>query len=289
MSTREQLDWEARWGRLAALAAFLSVVLTAGSGLYVSASVDVSRDADRTRELLRTIDSEAGVFTTGAVIGAVGGLLLAVVLLYLYRVTKFRRPEMPAVVLALAIAGPLLLGVAGVLVQLNLIDKAGEFLASGPRTEARADDLAGERPALLQSLGLTGALILAFATVMLSQNAIRAGVLSRFLGVLGIVVGALYVLGTLFPLGTDLVRLVWLIALGLLFLGRWPGGRGPAWETGEAIEWPTTAQRRALAEDAAADEGAPAESVPAESVPADPAHGPSRSRASRKRKKKKRR
>jgi hypothetical protein len=35
----------------------------------------------------------------------------------------------------------------------------------------------------------------------------------------------------------------------MLFLGRWPGaaGRGPAWETGEAIPWPSAAERRAEA------------------------------------------
>jgi hypothetical protein len=36
----------------------------------------------------------------------------------------------------------------------------------------------------------------------------------------------------------------WLGALGALFLGRWPGGRGPAWETGEAVPWPTMAETR---------------------------------------------
>jgi hypothetical protein len=34
------------------------------------------------------------------------------------------------------------------------------------------------------------------------------------------------------------IQLFWLSALGVLFLDRWPGGRGPAWEEAEAIEWP---------------------------------------------------
>jgi len=36
----------------------------------------------------------------------------------------------------------------------------------------------------------------------------------------------------------------WTIALGFLFIDRWPQGRGPAWESGEAIPWPTAAQLR---------------------------------------------
>jgi len=30
----------------------------------------------------------------------------------------------------------------------------------------------------------------------------------------------------------------------MLFLDRWPGGRGPAWQTGEEIPWPGAAQQR---------------------------------------------
>ena len=70
--------------------------------------------------------------------------------------------------------------------------------------------------------------------IMIALNAMRAGLLSRFMGILGIFVGVVLVI----PLGVQILQLFWFAALGLLFLGRWPGGRGPAWETGEAIPWP---------------------------------------------------
>src|SRR5690606_12916882 len=144
----------------------------------------------------------------------------------------------------LAILGSVLLAVAAIAVQLNLVDRAGEFLASGAQTEERADDLIGDRPALIQSLGLSGGLAIAFATIIISQTAMRVGVLTRFLGVLGIVVGPLFALGLLFPLGGDIIRLFWLVAVGLVFAGWWPGGRGPAWESGAAEPWLTPAQKR---------------------------------------------
>jgi hypothetical protein len=275
----EQLEWEARWAKPAAAAAFLSVGFSVAASVYVSASIDTSPDADNTRELLRTIDSQSEVFTTGAVLSGIGGLLLAVVLWYLFNATKARRPELQTAALVLAIVGPVLLAVAGILVQLNLIDRAGEFLAGGPRTEARADDLGAERPALIQSLGLSGALAVAFATIMISQNAMRVGLLTRFLGILGIVVGALYVLGTVFPLGTDVIRLFWLVAVGLVILGWWPGGRGPAWETGEAEPWLSPAQQRAVEK---AEESEPAAGGAANGGDA------SRRRSPRKRKKRRR-
>jgi hypothetical protein len=71
--------------------------------------------------------------------------------------------------------------------------------------------------------------------VTLGINAMRAGLLSRVMGILGVVIGVLFVLFQ----GAGLFAGPWLVALGSLFLNRWPNGRGPAWETVEAIPWPS--------------------------------------------------
>jgi hypothetical protein len=85
--------------------------------------------------------------------------------------------------------------------------------------------------------------------ILVSLNAMRAGLLSRFMGILGIILGALYVL----PLGpTPLLQIFWLGAVGMLFLDRWPGGRGPAWDAMAQVPWPTAteiAQHRREAEE----------------------------------------
>jgi hypothetical protein len=62
------------------------------------------------------------------------------------------------------------------------------------------------------------------------------------MGVLGIIVGALLVI----PLGSPLpiVQVFWLLALGALILGYWPSGVPPAWESGEARPWPSSAEVR---------------------------------------------
>ena len=51
----------------------------------------------------------------------------------------------------------------------------------------------------------------------------RVGLLTRFMGILGVIVGVLFVI----PLGSQLpiVQCFWLIAVGLLILGRWPRRR----------------------------------------------------------------
>ena len=109
MSVREQLDWEARWAKPVAAAAFVSVGFNVAASLYVSASIDTTPDADNTRELLRTVDSQSDVFVTGAVLSGIGTLLLAVVLWYLFNASRARRPELQKTALILAVAGPILL------------------------------------------------------------------------------------------------------------------------------------------------------------------------------------
>ncbi|MFL5970672.1 MAG: hypothetical protein ACJ74L_13840, partial [Gaiellaceae bacterium] len=106
--------------------------------------------------------------------------------------------------------------------------------------EAAQDFVSDESSSVLQGIALGGTIALAFTIGMIALNAMRAGLLSRFMGILGIFVGVLLVI----PLGVQILQLFWFAALGLLFLNRWPGGRGPAWQTGEAIPWPGAAEQR---------------------------------------------
>jgi hypothetical protein len=73
-------------------------------------------------------------------------------------------------------------------------------------------------------------------------NAMRVGLLTRFMGVLGVICGALIVLPILSPL--PIVQTFWLGAMALLLLGRWPNGVPPAWEAGEARPWPSQQEIR---------------------------------------------
>ena len=73
------------------------------------------------------------------------------------------------------------------------------------------------------------------ALVMVSLNAMRVGLLTRFLGYLGIIGGVL----TIIPLvPIPIVEAYWLLALAYLLSGRWPSGVPPAWSTGRAEPWP---------------------------------------------------
>ena len=281
MSTREQLDWEARWAKPAAAAAFAAALFLI-VGTIVRQAVALKGNPDDEREFLATIDGNAGEFLASSAIQALSFLALTGVFLYLGRAVLARRPELPRILLWLGVIGPLLLALAGVLADVDRLDIADKFLGAGAQTEQRAEDLLDDRSVLSTSLGSAGTLALAVAFVLFGINAMRVGLLTRFMGIIAAIVGALYVIPLL--AGPLVVQLVWLIALGVLFLGHWPGGRGPAWETGEAIEWPSGVARQQAG-------GGEPDEPPAVEQPA-PANGTdaaaTRTRTPRKRKKKRR-
>ncbi len=108
--------------------------------------------------------------------------------------------------------------------------------AESPR-EKRANEIIDDSKTLQLAavMGLVGALGFVFAMVYTSLWSFRVGLLTRFWGTLGMALGvALVFLGSLGFLGL----LIWFAALGMMFIGFFPGGRPPAWAAGMAIPWP---------------------------------------------------
>ena len=251
MKRDEQLEWEARWSRPAAAAAAVAAFLQIASFAYgVSALGSGTVRGEKAQQL--RIDEHAGDLMLIAGLNGIAVLCMAGVLVYLYYVTKARRPELQQAALILAIAGPILY--VGVLTTLNIVrlDVAADFAAlpSAQQTSRAAERL--EDASILSDVGLVGlapSLAFGFSFVMISLSAMRAGLLSRFMGILGIIVGVLYVIPLLGG-GPPIVNIFWTAALAALFLDRWPGGRGPAWAAGEAIPWPS-AMDQAKAREAA--------------------------------------
>lgn len=247
LSRDEQLAWEARNGPRAAVAAFLSAALALASMLLQIVQIGTPPDGER-QALLR-FDEHRSDFFVSLGLQVASYFLLAAALFYLLRATVYRRPETPRFTIGLLLLAPVLLAVGGLLNQLELNDVADRFLESPERTEKRAEDLLDDRNVVGGALGSGGTLCLALSFVLVGLNAMRAGLLSRFMGALGMIVGGLLIL-PLLPGGQSTVQIFWLAALGVLFLGRWPNGRGPAWEAGEAVPWPSAAELRGEVPDA---------------------------------------
>jgi hypothetical protein len=279
VSNREQLDWEARWAKPAAAAAFATVLLLI-AGTFLRQAVALSERPDDEREFLLAVDADVTAFMASSIVQALSFLTLAGVFLYLGRAVLARRPELPRILLWLGLLGPAMLAVASVVSDINRVDIADEFASSGARTVERAESLLDDGSIVGAAVGSAGTLALAIAFVFISVNAMRVGLLTRFMGIVGAIIGVLYVIPIL--AGPLVVQLFWLTGLGVLFLGRWPGGGpGPAWETGEAIEWPSAAARRQP-------DGGDRGELDEQPAPVSANGGDAEPRASRKRKRKQR-
>ena len=163
---------------------------------------------------------------------------------YLFRATRARRPGMPQIALILAAVGSVGFGVGRAVSEVARYLGAHNFVDAADKTNSAATDALSPTATLVgQLIWETSALALGFAIAIISLNAMRVGLLTRFMGVLGVIVGV--AVAPILPIDQQgIIRVFWLAALGVLFLGRLAGGMPKAWATGEAEPWPTQQQLR---------------------------------------------
>jgi hypothetical protein len=217
-----------------------------------------------------------------------GFLLIGLALTFLAFAARARSDAFPRFLTYLPFIGGALSAVSYILSPIGTGLAVDGFL-DGPRTVDAAASVADDTLIVTaQVIGLPGTLALSFAFVLICLNAMKVGLLTRFLGVLGILSGVLFII----PIGSPLpvVQCFWLAALAALLFGRWPGGDPPAWRTGRAEPWPTQQQVREAREAGRA--GAPAASKRKASEPVAAVAAPAADRpahpSSRKKKRKRR-
>lgn len=242
MEEREaQLAWERRFARPVAVSALISLAFGVAAQVLSATTANPSQGGERAA--LINLSAHADQAVAATILQALSVCFLAAVLFYLYRCVRHRRAEsVPAAVQPLILLAPVLVTVGGVVSELDVIDIADRFTGSGARTEARADDLLADRSTVPVFIGFGGNIALGFCLVMVNLHCMRVGLMTRFLGIIGIVVGALYVL-PIFA-GPLILQVFWLGALIAVLVDRWPGGRGEAWTTGESGIWLSAAEQR---------------------------------------------
>jgi MFS family permease len=247
---RLQLDWEARWALPTALAAFAAI------GFVIAAIAVVAQVVGGTggdSELLRHVDEHRSAELISSILQAIGVGLLAAPLYYLFRSAKARSESMRGQLVGVVIAAPLFLAVLALLSGISTLHAASDFVSNEvPRLMAKgvalnsdhANEIAKETisEAPLRSLaagfGLGGQLGFLVAMIYTCLYGMRVGLLPRFWGSLGIALGAVSFIFFQFAM-------LWFVYLGLLLIGRIPGGKPPAWESGEAIPWPSPGEKAA--------------------------------------------
>jgi hypothetical protein len=101
--------------------------------------------------------------------------------------------------------------------------------------EQRAEDIAEDNGTVTfaRALQLPAVLGMLAAMVYISLWAMRAGLLTRFMGSFGMALGVALII---LPFA-QLILPLWFAVLGLILIGRWIRGRPPAWDAGKAIPW----------------------------------------------------
>jgi hypothetical protein len=195
---------------------------------------------------VKFISHKAFPLLTGSLMTALSITALTLVLLFFLDATRFRRPGTWPAARPLLLVGGFGLAIFSFLHQIISAIETHNF-AKGHDFTIHAVNNALTTGALNVSTGYIDLLVgLAFvvAIIVTMVNVIRVGLLPRWVGIVGMLVGVLIFL----PIGgetLDVITAFWLAALGLLNAGRWPNGDLPAWTSGEARPWPSQAQARA--------------------------------------------
>jgi hypothetical protein len=253
-SRTEQLAWEERWLLPAGLAALGGIALVIVAVFVATQGVGTSNGDS---ELLRNVDANRGAQLASSILQAIGVGLLAVPLYCLFRAAGARSEAMRDQLVGVVVAAPLFLAVLAILSSVSILHAASDFVAGEvPRLTAkgvalgsdRANELASDaikeaplRP-LAAGFELGGRLGFAVAMAYTALYAMRTGLLTRFWGSLGMALGVV----SFIPAFSSFA-LLWYIYLGLLLTGWVPGGRPPAWASGEAMPWPTPGEKAGAA------------------------------------------
>jgi hypothetical protein len=315
VSTEEQLAWEQRNRPKAGYAALAAAVLTilgtvltyASYGARPSGESQAQTTIDTLGRASQGQRNPPGALAAqteyvghhlalpilGAVVAGIATFALFPALALLFRATRARRPELPQIALILLAVGAVSVGVGRIVAEVASDVGARGFGGAGTdmSNSAARDAIAPSSALVGQVILLTGTLALGGAILLIALNAMRSGLLTRFMGVMGMIVGGALLLTPFAAIDQQgIIRTFWLGALGALLLGRWPRGAPPAWAAGEAVPWPTQQQLREErdARNADPDAGRP----PAPRAPAprpDDAGSPTRQHSASKKKKRKRR
>jgi hypothetical protein len=260
----DPLAWEARHGPKAALAAAVAAfcglvgsiitallngqgppaesrVLTIGDTL-TNAAAGRPQPQGHAATVVIYQGNHAFAFIVSGLLVATAAIVVYPAMAYLYRAAA-ARSRVPRLAVFLLAAGAVGAGVGIAVSQTAFTISAANFVdAADHSNSAAADDTNAPLVVAAATLGALGSVLLAVGFLLTCLHAMRVGLLTRLMGIVGMFGGATIVIRELDPFGA--IRSFWLIALALLILGRMPRGRPPAWSVAEAVPWPSQQQVR---------------------------------------------
>jgi hypothetical protein len=183
-------------------------------------------------------DEHRPAVVLGGVLSMLGLLAVTYVLDFLLRATG-RRAVVPPFARPLVIVGGVAVALFTCALAIVTAIRVDEFATDSTLTYEEVRAISDVGPAIV--IGIVGQLALAIGMLLAALQAMRAGLLTRFLGILGAISAVLFV----FPLlGLPIVQAYWLLMLALLLWNVGGAREPPAWQSGEAIPWPSSAELR---------------------------------------------
>jgi hypothetical protein len=257
MPVEDQLAWEERQRPRAAAVALFAGLLAIGGLVVAGLStrrqppaflLDSLHNLEQPgpigpRTTVHVADFQYSTTHSGPVLLSIVMLALGLVgvglsVSFIARCTRARRERFPRFAMPAAFVGATVIGIGIVVVYLAQKSFHSDVLA-GTRTV----DAVRNRPTaegVGYTIELLGIFLFALGSIITCLNAMRVGLLTRTMGILGMFSGGAIVL---FGPSQPLLPL-WTAFLAPLFLGRWMGGQPPAWKTGKAEPWPSSQQLR---------------------------------------------
>jgi hypothetical protein len=241
MSPDDQLLYESRVRNRQAV-----VAVAAGVLLIVASVIQLSGPHTSVDELTTDLLIANNRFPLDLIASVVSGLAylgIAWTLVFLFGAARARNPQVRPFIRILTLTGGGLSAVAGIAYGVIVAIKVHQFATTGSQTYDEATHLTGGAGLLgLQLAGQLAALLVAVSFVLVCMQAMRVGLLTKFMGYLGMFAGAL----VLFQITqVPVVQMFWLVALAYMLSGRWPTGMPAAWRTGRAEVLPSGAEMRA--------------------------------------------
>jgi hypothetical protein len=238
----------------------------------------------RTEEV-KFISHHAFALIAGSALVAIAIGALTLILLVLLDATRFRRPQTWSAARPLVIGGGVAVAVVSLAHQVVTAIETHDFVVSANHTNQAVEQALtkGTANSVIDYVDLLAGLALAAGMIAVLINALRVGLLPRWMSFLGMFAAILIFL----PIGGAELQLIpafWIVMMGILYSGKWPNGEPPAWKAGEAVPWPSRADmapaRSGKAQPALAGAAAGTDAGPA---PAGPGSGGSSRKRRRKR------
>lgn len=237
MVTNELVEAETQGRRRVAIVAALAAILMI-SPMLLSGALLGSEATDNALSEALDRTQERGPLIVLTVITVLAMVCTLYTLWFLLQAARARDERVQKFLPGLLLVG----GIATPLFQLGLLffslSRLDHWVADSTLTWQELSETSSF--IALIYVGLAAQLAFTFSFALTCLHAMRVGLLTRFLGYLGVISAVISVL----PLPLMIVQAVWLVNVALLLWNVRSPRQPPAWVTGEAVAWPSAADVR---------------------------------------------